>query len=122
MQEILLHGFDGSEVEMETRFSESLLARIHFVVRVDPKKNLQYDVKNLEDKLVETARTWQDDLIDALVEHCGEERGNDLFKRFQNAFPAGYRESFPARSAVVDIEYFETHRHNNRIFHLLRFH
>ena len=112
MQEILLHGFDGSEVEMETRFSESLLARIHFVVRVDPKKNLQYDVKNLEDKLVETARTWQDDLIDALVEHCGEERGNDLFKRFQNAFPAGYRESFPARSAVVDIEYFETLRAN----------
>lgn len=108
MKAILLHGFKGLEVEFSTRFSESSLARICFVVRVDPKKEISYDLRQLEEKLVEAGRTWQDELKDALEEHCGEERGNDLLKRYQNAFPAGYQETFQARIAVIDIEYFET--------------
>lgn len=108
MKEILLDGFNGISVELETRFSESTLARIHFVVRVDPRRKLIYNKKELEQKLIEASRTWQDDLQDVLIEHCGEERGNHLLKRFRYAFPASYQESFPARIAVVDIDYFET--------------
>ncbi len=107
MKEVLLHGFNGLEVELSTRFSESSLARIHFVVRMDPSKELTYDTKLLEKKLVEISRSWQDDLKDALSEQHGEERGNDLLKRYRHAFPAGYRENFSARMAVVDIDYFE---------------
>ncbi len=108
MRDILLQGFNGSEVEFSTRFSESSLARIHFVVRVAPSEQSHYEIKAIENKLIETGRTWQDDLRDALVEHCGEERSNELLKRYRHAFPASYRESFPARIAVVDIDYFET--------------
>lgn len=108
MKQILLDEFKGLEVEFSTRFSDSSLARICFVVRVDPQKEIFYNIKLVEEKLIESGRTWQDDLKDALVEHCGEERGNDLLKRYQNAFPAGYQETFQARIAVVDIEYFET--------------
>lgn len=106
-QDILMKGLLGEEVEFSTRFSESSLARIHFIIRVNPKNDIIYDVGVLERKLVEAGRTWQDDLRTALMEHNGEERGNELFKRYGSAFPAGYRESFPARLAVVDIEYFE---------------
>jgi glutamate dehydrogenase len=108
MKEILLQSFNGIDVEFSTRFSDSSLARISFVVRVQPKKEIFYNQKYLEDKLVEAGRTWQDDLRDALEEHCGEQRGHDLLKRYQNAFSAGYQEAFQARVAVVDIEYFET--------------
>ena len=34
----------------------------------------------------------------------GEARGNELFRQFGAAFPAGYREDFEARAAVPDIE------------------
>ncbi|HKI63024.1 MAG TPA: NAD-glutamate dehydrogenase, partial [Burkholderiales bacterium] len=37
----------------------------------------------------------------------GEERGNLLFARYGQAFPAGYREDHPARSALLDIEMME---------------
>lgn len=107
MQEILIQGTDGKEVQFTTRFSESSLARIHFVIRIDQHHENSVDVKQLEQKLIEAGRTWKDDLRDALYEHCGEEHGNELFKRFGNAFPAGYCEVFPARIAVVDIDYFE---------------
>lgn len=108
MKTILQQEFSGTEVIMSTRFSESSLARIHFVVRIDSKQKLVYDVKALEKKLVEAGRTWQDRLADALVEHYGEKQGNDLLKHFQAAFPAGYQETFSALTAVTDIQYFET--------------
>jgi len=107
-EEILLQGFKGTEVESYTRFTESNLARIHFVVRIDPRKEVVYDLRALEHTLAEAGRTWNDDLRDVLVEHSGEERANDLFKRYRYAFPAGYQEAFSARLAVNDIDYFET--------------
>lgn len=108
MQKILMEGLNGVQVEFSTRFSESFLARIHFVIRVEPREIVHYDLKALENKLIEAGRTWQDDLRDALVDHCGEERGNELLKRYDNAFPWSYREAFEARIGVVDIEYIET--------------
>ena len=41
---------------------------------------------------------------DALIDALGEARGNELFRRFGGALPAGYREDFTARAAVPDIE------------------
>ena len=50
------------------------------------------------------ARRWDDDLKAALIEARGEARGNELLRRFGDAFPAGYRDEFAARAAVPDIE------------------
>lgn len=104
---ILQRGLKGLSVEVGTRFSESILARIHYVVRVNPKKESHYDEKLLEQKLIDAGRTWQDDLKDALVDHCGEEKGNELLRRYKQAFPVSYQEAFPAEIAVIDIDYFE---------------
>ncbi len=107
MKDILLRGFDGLEVEFNTRFSDSSLARIHFVVLLNPKKKLTYNQKVLEEELVEIGRTWKDTLKEALVNSHGEERGKQYLAEYQSAFPAGYKENFSARIAVSDIEYFE---------------
>lgn len=107
IQNILMKGLEGEEVVFSTRFSDSSLARIHFVIKVDPKKIKKVDVRILEQKIIEAGRTWKDSLRDALYEHAGEERGNELFKRYGNAFHAGYREVFAPRIAVVDVDYFE---------------
>lgn len=113
MKAILQRGLKGLSIEYTTRFSESSLARIHYVVRVNPRKESKYDEKALEHKLIEVGRSWQDDLKDALVEHCGEERGNELLRRYSQAFPASYQEAFSAENAVIDIDYFEKVSENN---------
>lgn len=107
MQEILVAALQGTEVEFQTRFSESSLARIHYVIRVHPNKNFSYDILEIERKLIEAGRTWRDEFRAALGEHYGEESANILFKRYGAAFPAGYQEAFSARTAVVDIEYLK---------------
>lgn len=107
MQHILMKYLDGRGIDFDTKFSESILARIHFIIRVDPLKNLDINPELIEEKLVECARTWSDNLKDALIEHHGEEHSNELFKRYEKAFPVSYQEIFTARSAVLDIDYIE---------------
>lgn len=107
MQDILQKAFKGLGVEFTTLLSESVLARIHFVIRTAHGSVPAYDVKGIEAQLIEATRSWKDDLRNALIEKFGEERGNALFLRFGNAFPAGYREDFSARAAVFDIEHME---------------
>lgn len=108
MQNILYRAFDAIEISFETRFSESVLARIHFVLRVDPKKALKYDLKQLEAELTEVSRTWKDVLKDNLIEYYGEEKGTLVFREYADAFPAAYREDFHPRAGVHDIAHLKS--------------
>ena len=103
-QEILLRAFDGSNSEFNAHLSESVLARIQITVRTRPGHIPEYDVRELETRLAAAARRWDDDLKATLIERFGEARGNELLRRFGDAFPASYRAEFAARAAVPDIE------------------
>jgi len=103
-QAILTEAFNGSSSEFNVHLSESRLARIQITVRTTPGKIPNFDVREVEARLVASARRWDDDLKGALIESSGEARGNELFRQFGDAFPAGYREEFAARAAVPDIE------------------
>ncbi len=107
MQDILLETLEGQSISFETKFSESILARIHFIVRVDQTKEIMFDQSSIEKKLIACARVWSDELLDSLVEYYGEETANVLFKKYANAFPISYRELFFAQVAVSDIKHME---------------
>lgn len=107
MQAVLQKAFNAIEISYNTYFSESILARIHFFIRVNPQRTLEYDVKEIEAKLVEVSRTWDDDLHDSLIEYYGEEKGVTLYHKYTDAFPAGYRADFLTRTAIFDIAHIE---------------
>jgi len=103
-QAILTEAFNGTSSEFNVQVSASVLARIQITVRTTPGKIPAFDVREIEARLVASARRWDDDLKGALLEASGEARGNELMRRFGHAFPAGYRDEIAARSAVPDIE------------------
>jgi glutamate dehydrogenase len=103
MQDILQRAFGGGNVEFNVRLSESVLARLHFIIYTEPGRVPDYDVDQIEERLVETTHSWADNLYDALIEQYGEERGTELFRKYREAFPAGYRDGFLPRTAVTDI-------------------
>ena len=107
-QSILMEAFHGQGSEFEVNLAESALARVLIVVRTQVGSWPEYDIDDLEERLVQAARRWQDDLHAALLESAGEERGNMLFARYGNAFPAGYREEHAVREAVQDIGLMES--------------
>jgi glutamate dehydrogenase len=108
IEDILAEAFGAIDVDFTVLLSESILARLHFVFRVEPGATPEYDVDELEDRLRAATRAWSDELYIALLEHFGEEQGTRLFRRYGEAFRADYRESYVARLAVPDIERMET--------------
>ena len=79
MEEILKRAFAGASVDYTTRVSESVLARLHFVVRVPQGAQLpSVDVDELERRLVDATRTWVEDLAEALRVDHGEEGAGRL--------------------------------------------
>lgn len=107
MQAILVGAFKGIESQFTTYFSDSALARMHFLIRVNPKVSLEYDVSELEQQLAQVARSWADDLKDQLIDHFGEADGLKYFLNYRKAFPASYTECYSAQNAITDITKIE---------------
>ena len=102
-QAILMEAFQGSATEFNVHLSESALARVLITVRTTPGKLPQVDNRSIEQRLSEAARPWDDALRFALIREMGEGEGLALYRRFERAFPAAYREDFTAREAVADV-------------------
>jgi glutamate dehydrogenase len=114
-QAILANAFNSDvKVEFTTYFSESTLARTHYTVRVTDN-NIEYNVKDIENNLIEAARTWEDKLQSALLESAGEARGNELNRKYCNAFARSYKEEVLPSAAVVDIEKLEMLSDDNKL-------
>ena len=108
MQDILLQAFNGHAATFSTQFSESVLARVHFHIRTQPGQIPEYSVSELEARLTEAMKSWDDELYQALLESLGEAQGNLLFPRYSKALPAAYKEDFSPRMAAGDIQQLET--------------
>ena len=106
-QAILAETFNSHRTSFSTLFSDSMLARIHFNIRVDPKEHIEFDARDIEAKLVKAARYWVDDLRSALIDVHGDNSGADYFAKYVNSFPVAYQESCLPIEAVRDIEHLE---------------
>ncbi|MFD2091438.1 NAD-glutamate dehydrogenase [Blastococcus deserti] len=100
---ILRSAFHGTSTQYATQVSESVLARLHITIHTEPGAVPEYDVAEVEARLVAAMRSWTDDLYEALVDQLGEERGVALHDRYADAFPAAYQHDTSAAAAVVDI-------------------
>ena len=107
MQEVVCEAFNGALSAYYVHLGDGALARIQLIVSTHPGQVPQVDLKALETKLADTARSWADRMRDALVEVKGEALGMDLLRRYRDAFPAGYDEHFSAHTAVQDIDRVE---------------
>ncbi|MFF9273507.1 NAD-glutamate dehydrogenase [Streptomyces griseosporeus] len=109
--DILKEELGGISVDFTAWNTESILSRLHFVVRVPPGTELPQlsdsDKERIEARLVEAARSWADGFAEALGAEFGEERAAELLRRYGNAFPEGYKADHTPRSAVADLARLE---------------
>jgi glutamate dehydrogenase len=107
LQRLLLNALQGEHIKHEIRLSSSVLARLHFVVHVDPAAQPALDVDQVEQQLARAVRSWADDLRDRLVDEHGEERGLALYRRYREAFGPAYMADNLPQVAVDDIARLE---------------
>ncbi|MEY2243923.1 NAD-glutamate dehydrogenase [Streptomyces sp. BF23-18] len=109
--DILKEELNGTSVDFTAWNTESILSRLHFVVRVEPGTELPQlsdsDKERIEARLVEAARSWADGFAEALTAECGEERAAELLRRYGDAFPEGYKADHSPRSAVADLVHLQ---------------
>ncbi|WP_217238618.1 NAD-glutamate dehydrogenase [Streptomyces sp. AC555_RSS877] len=109
--DILKEELGGTSVDFTAWNTESILSRLHFVVRVPQGTELAQlsdaDKERLEARLVEAARSWADGFGEALNAEFGEERAAELVRRYGNAIPEGYKADHNPRSAVADLAQLE---------------
>ncbi len=106
VERILCHRLQAEDSEFTTYFSESVLARVHFIFKL--KDRAEYDPDLINQEVIQAASSWEEELRSTVLESHGEVRGNKLLAEYALAFSAGYREIFTAQSAVVDIGHFDT--------------
>lgn len=100
---ILRRAFDGVTVDYTARVTESVLARLHFIIRVAPGTQVpDVDVQEVQERLVQASRSWQDDFHDSLSRDAEPILVASLAKEYSQAFPEAYKEDFPARTGVAD--------------------
>ncbi len=115
IQKILKDSFKASAVDFSIALSESVLARIHFVAHVDQDEALEYDLADLESRILYATRSWEDEVYGSLLNELGEEKGNRLFARYRGAFPASYSEDYAPPIAVADIRKMEALSSSNML-------
>ncbi|MER7990164.1 NAD-glutamate dehydrogenase [Streptomyces noursei] len=109
--DILKEELGGTSVDFTAWNTESVLSRLHFLIRVEPGTALSEltdaDVDRIETRLVEAARSWADGFAEALTAEVGEERAAELLRRYGHAFREGYKADNSPRSAVADLQHLE---------------
>lgn len=108
MQDILLRELNGVGVDYTTRVTESMLARVHFIVRTDPSRTPgDIDADLLAEELADATRLWDDDYRLVLERKLGDEQAKHLFTRYADAFPEGYKDGHTPYEAMKDLAKLE---------------
>lgn len=109
IQSVLMNAFDGASAEFDVVLSDAPLARILFTIRTHGSIPA-YDPVEIEQRIVEASRRWQDALREGLISEHGETRGLELRNRWGEAFPAGYREQTDTDEALADLNVLDALR------------
>ncbi|MGM1057888.1 NAD-glutamate dehydrogenase [Saccharothrix sp. Mg75] len=114
MQEVLIDQLDGLNLEYSARVGESALARVHFTVHTDPKSQAEPDTAYIQQLLAEAVRSWDDRMVEAVLEDQGQglgaESSSEQGQRFAAAFPEAYKEDFTAAEGLADFRRIEALR------------
>lgn len=108
IEQILVNAFGGISTEFTARVTESVLARLHFVIYVTPGEGSPIlDTAAVEERVASATRSWADDFQRALASAVDPRRATPLFRGYSAAFPEAYKQDFDADQAVIDAQVIE---------------
>ncbi len=124
IEDLLLDRYHGTLADWDAQMSESVLARLRYVLRIDgsgsapgagsaapdhtdPGSPRQATEADLEQRIEALIRIWEDDVAEAMAQHFGEADALLLTAAYGDAFSVAYQRAFDARTAAVDVEQLE---------------
>ncbi len=102
LQDLLKRTLNGTSAEFNVQLTESVLARIHMLVRTNPSSAGDIDTKLLEEQIVDLTRRWEEGVFASVSEKMGEDAANLARREFVQPFPVAYREDVGVAQAIDD--------------------
>jgi glutamate dehydrogenase len=102
LQDLLKDKLSGTSAEFNVQLTESVLARIHMLVRTNPATATDIDNKALEADIIALTRRWEDGVFAEVSVGLGEDAANLARREFVQPFPVAYREDVDAKQAIDD--------------------
>jgi glutamate dehydrogenase len=118
IEQIARAGFGGTSVESHAQISSASHARLHVIVRTDPRQRHRPDFVLIEQRIGEAALTWADRLREMLIKRRGEARGLELAHRYRHAFPGAYQEDVAPAAVLGDLDDLEALRQQPKTLRL----
>jgi glutamate dehydrogenase len=104
VQEILRAALDGASVDYSAMVGESVLARLHVVVRGRRGEPLpDVDSVTLERRIAAAVRSWDEDLEEEALRVLGSDRARQLLDRLATGIPETYKTDVAAADALDDL-------------------
>ena len=101
--DILVEQFNGRLSAYFTQVTDQPLARIQYIIGLNPGEVPKVNFTSVEKLIARAARDWIDMASEALVAEYGERDGLALAKSYGSAFPASYRERFAVGTVLSDL-------------------
>jgi glutamate dehydrogenase len=104
----LATAYKGRVSSFYPSFTEAPLVRVHFIIGRHEGATPNPDRASLEQAIAAIVRTWTDGLAEALTLVHDAGKAQALIKRYRDAFPLAYRETYFPAVAVGDIRMLES--------------
>jgi glutamate dehydrogenase len=101
--DILSQQFKGDAGVYKAQFGSLPFARVHYTVTAEKPFKKKYDIKRIEKMLINEARSWTDELQQALKDQFDEVKGGEFYSKYAQAFRRSYQERFSTQDAISDI-------------------
>jgi glutamate dehydrogenase len=99
----LKRAFGTGPMDYSVLLGDSLVARLHIVVRAERGEQLpEMDPAELQRQVAAAVRSWDDDLADEAARELGPQRARELMTAVGDTIPETYKTDVPAPAAVGD--------------------
>ncbi len=103
IERIVRARFGGTDIETQVQISDSMLARLHVLVRTPQGAKPVENFAAIEAEIAASAETWDDRLQNELISRGAGRETVEVAERYSRAFPAAYRADINPALALEDI-------------------
>ena len=99
--------FDGSVQRFSPSFGDAALVRVHFIIQTYDGAPQGPGLAALTTHIRMLCRQWNDDMLDAMRRANAGAVSAQMYKKYEDAFDAAYRERISASESLSDIDAIE---------------
>lgn len=104
--EMIREAFDGRLSAYYPQFGDGPLARVHYIIGLNPYDHPEPDVAELEARITLLARTWEDE-FESVARRELDDALRARSRSYEDAFSAGYREAYSPMEGIADLQKIE---------------